>query len=355
MKTRRRSNTSSSSAARGSLSDELDAPMVEGRDHWYHDLVAEASSECGALDGRRGHALHPLHLWDDREAEGGRAHHRWLPDPGPCHDEGRVRPARRRRLLVHRRRRLDHRPQLHRLRPPRERGAGSDVRGGARLAGPGPVLGDLRAVRGVDLLHRADRDRAFMRWGEQWPGKSDLSKLRLLGSVGEPINPEAWMWYHQRDRGRAVPDRRHVVADRDRRDHDHPAARRDRDEARHRDAAVPGHRRDHSGEKGHERPATWRSRHRGPRCSEPCGATTSASAPPTGRSGPTPTSPGDGAKRDEDGYYWILGRVDDVLNVAGHRIGTMEVESALVDHPAVAEPPSWARSTTSRARRSRRS
>ena len=67
--------------------------------------------------------------------------------------------------------------------------------------------------------------RAFMKWGEQLPKAHDLSSLRLLGSVGEPINPEAWIWYHKTHRRRALPDRRHVVADRDRRDHDHAAAR----------------------------------------------------------------------------------------------------------------------------------
>ena len=73
---------------------------------------------------------------------------------------------------------------------------------------------------------------------------------------------------------------------------------------------------------------------------------------PTGVAFPGRYFAGDGAKLDEDGYWWILGRVDDVLNVAGHRIGTMEVESALVDHPAVAEAAVVGRRTSSRARRS---
>ena len=67
--------------------------------------------------------------------------------------------------------------------------------------------------------------RTFMKWGVEEPAKHDLSCLRVIGSVGEPINPEAWMWYRERDRRGAVPGRRHVVADRDRRDHDQPAAR----------------------------------------------------------------------------------------------------------------------------------
>ena len=91
---------------------------------------------------------------------------------------------------------------------------------------------------GVTIFYTAPTAiRAFMRWGTDWPEKRDLSSLRLLGSVGEPINPEAWVWYHQLHRRRALPDRRHVVADRDRRDHDHAAAR-------HHDARSRARRRE---------------------------------------------------------------------------------------------------------------
>ena len=79
---------------------------------------------------------------------------------------------------------------------------------------------------GVTQLYTAPTAiRTFMKWGAEEPAKHDLSSLRLLGTVGEPINPEAWMWYHAAHRRRALPDRRHVVADRDRRPHDHAAAR----------------------------------------------------------------------------------------------------------------------------------
>ena len=74
--------------------------------------------------------------------------------------------------------------------------------------------------------------RACMKWGAQYPAKHDLSSLRLLGSVGEPINPKAWLWYHARHRRRALSDRGHVVADRDRRDHDLAAAGRHPGQAR---------------------------------------------------------------------------------------------------------------------------
>ena len=84
--------------------------------------------------------------------------------------------------------------------------------------------------------------RAFMKQGEAWPRRTTSRSLRVLGSVGEPINPEAWLWYHEHIGGGKAPDRRHLVADRDRHDPDHAAARRDDDEARLRDLPVPGHR-----------------------------------------------------------------------------------------------------------------
>ena len=84
--------------------------------------------------------------------------------------------------------------------------------------------------------------RAFIKWGEQWPLKHDLSSLRLLGTVGEPINPEAWMWYHEDDWQGAMSNCRHVVADRNRRDHDLAASRRDTDQTRFGNPTVPGNR-----------------------------------------------------------------------------------------------------------------
>jgi acetyl-CoA synthetase len=195
---------------------------------------------------------------------------------------------------------------------------------------------------GVTILYTAPTAiRAFMRWGTEWPQKHDLSSLRLLGSVGEPINPEAWVWYY-----RFIGSERCPVVD------------------------------------------TWWQTETGAIMITPLpGITTlkpgSATRPFPGVSAeiltesgarvdvgggllvltrPWPSMlrgiygdpdryvrqywnkwghaiyvTGDGAKRDADGNFWLLGRVDDVINVAGHRIGTMEVESALVDHPSVAE------------------
>jgi acetyl-CoA synthetase len=194
----------------------------------------------------------------------------------------------------------------------------------------------------VTILYTAPTAiRAFMKWGESYPQRHDLSSLRLLGTVGEPINPEAWIWYHEHIGGGRCP-----IVD------------------------------------------TWWQTETGMILITPLPGITatkpgSATRPfpgvfadildeqgnpvPTGKGGylvitrPWPAMTrglygdperfmqiywskypgiyltGDGAKRDEDGYFWLLGRVDDVINVAGHRLSTMEIESALVDHPAVAE------------------
>ena len=139
-----------------------------------------------------------------------------------------------------------------------------------------------------------------------------------------------------------VPDRRHVVADGDGDDHDHAAARDHDDEAGLCDAAVPRRRRRRLRRRGRTRSdragaATSSCGGRGPRCCAASTATTSATSRRTGAAIRASTSPATGARVDEDGDFWLLGRVDDVMNVSGHRISTIEVESALVDHQAVAE------------------
>ncbi len=201
---------------------------------------------------------------------------------------------------------------------------------------------DLVERHRVNIFYTAPTAiRAFIKWGEQWPLKHDLSSLRLLGTVGEPINPEAWMWYH-----RVIGKERCPIVD------------------------------------------TWWQTETGAIMISPLpGATAtkpgSATKPFPGieadvmtREGkpvganeggylvikrPWPSMlrtiwgdderykeqywsqieniyfAGDGARRDQDGYFWIMGRIDDVINVSGHRLGTAEVESALVSHAAVAE------------------
>ena len=150
-----------------------------------------------------------------------------------------------------------------------------------------------RSTRVTILYTAPTAIRTFMKWGDDIPAKYDLSSLRLLGSVGEPINPEAWIWYRRAHRRRPLPDRGHLVADRDRRDHDQPAARRDRrpSPARRMTPAARHRRRRRRQRRATRCPtaaaATWCSPSRGPRCCAASGATTSATSRPTGPASPS--------------------------------------------------------------------
>jgi acetyl-CoA synthetase len=197
---------------------------------------------------------------------------------------------------------------------------------------------------GVSVFYTAPTAiRAFMKWGEQHPVRHDLSRLRLLGTVGEPINPEAWMWYHKVIGGLRCPivdtwwqtETGAIVIS--------PLPGLTATKPGSCTRPLPGYFTALLDSKGNElevgggllamtRP--WPSMLRTIWGDDQRYVDTYFSKWP-GR--PDLYFPGDGVKRDDDGYYWIMGRVDDVLNVAGHRIGTMEVESALVEHPAVAE------------------
>ena len=195
---------------------------------------------------------------------------------------------------------------------------------------------------GVTILYTAPTAiRAHMKWGPEHAAAHDLSSLRLLGSVGEPINPEAWMWYHEHIGGERCPivdtwwqtETGMILIT--------PLPGRDDDEARLGDEAVPRRRGggpERAGRAGRAGRRLSRARAAlagdDPRASS---ATTRASARRTGRGSPGHYFAGDGARIDEDGDFWLLGRVDDVMNVSGHRLSTIEVESALVDHPKVAE------------------
>ncbi|WP_437192529.1 acetate--CoA ligase [Planctomicrobium sp. SH527] len=183
--------------------------------------------------------------------------------------------------------------------------------------------------------------RAFIKWGDQWPQKHDLSSLRLLGSVGEPINPEAWMWYH-----RVIGGERCPIVD----------TWWQTETGGIMLSPLPGIQSTKPGS-----------------CTRPLPGVVPAIVDDKGnplkdneggllvmtQSWPHMLRTlygdhdrfldtyfgkiegkyfaGDGARRDEDGCYWIMGRVDDVLNVSGHRLSTMEIESTLVSHPLVAE------------------
>jgi acetyl-CoA synthetase len=196
---------------------------------------------------------------------------------------------------------------------------------------------------GVTIFYTAPTAiRAFMRWGTDWPTGRDLSSLRLLGSVGEPINPEAWVWYHRYIGGERCPvvdtwwqtETGAIMIT--------PLPGMTTTKPGSATLPFPGIKAEIKTDRGEAvhgagggllaltRP--WPSMLRGI-----YGDPDRYVKQYWSRWTPDIYFTGDGAKRDPDGFFWLLGRVDDVLNVAGHRIGTMEVESALVDHPRVAE------------------
>jgi len=195
---------------------------------------------------------------------------------------------------------------------------------------------------GVTVFYTAPTAiRAFMKWGDEWPAKRDLSALRLLGSVGEPINPEAWVWYRehvgrslcpvvdtwwQTETGSILISPLPGVTTTRPGSATHPLPGVDADVVDERGESVPvggGYLVIRS---------PWPSMLR-----TIWGDDERYRKTYFGRWGDGVYVTGDGARRDAQGCFWLLGRVDDVLNVAGHRIGTAEVESALVEHPAVAE------------------
>ncbi len=202
----------------------------------------------------------------------------------------------------------------------------------------------LIARHGVTILYTAPTAiRAFMKWGVEHPQRHDLSSLRLLGSVGEPINPEAWMWYQEHIGGLRCPivdtwwqtETGSIVIS--------PLPGLTATKPGSATTALPGYSATLLDNDAKELTSgggllvltkPWPSMLRTIWGDDARYVETYFSKWP-GR--PDIYFAGDGAKRDADGFFWLLGRVDDVLNVAGHRIGTMEVESALVEHPAVAE------------------
>jgi acetyl-CoA synthetase len=183
--------------------------------------------------------------------------------------------------------------------------------------------------------------RACMKWGPEYPGKHDLSSLRLLGTVGEPINPKAWLWYHSVIGGEHCPivdtwwqtETGAIMIS--------PLPGLTAAKPGSATRPLPGVSAALFDMDGNEIeqgsgllvltqpwPSMLRTLYRDP---ERFVQTYFA------RFGPRVYLVGDGARRDEDGYFWITGRIDDVINVSGHRLSTAEIESALVAHPAVAE------------------
>jgi acetyl-CoA synthetase len=183
--------------------------------------------------------------------------------------------------------------------------------------------------------------RAFVKWGDAWPAKHNLSSLRLLGTVGEPINPEAWIWYRKNIGGERCPivdtwwqtETGGIMVS--------PIPGAVPTKPGSATKPLPGIVIDVVDRQGHS-VGTNQGGFLVIKKPWPSMLRTIYGDPERYKKQYWSEIPGvyftgDGARRDEDGYFWIMGRIDDVINVSGHRIGTMEVESSLVSHPTVAE------------------
>jgi acetyl-CoA synthetase len=316
--------------------------MKPGRDIWWHDLMSDVSADCPAEHLDSEHPLFILYTSGSTGKPKGVLHttagymlgvsltHRWVFDIKPddvywcTADVGWVTGH---SYIVY---------------GPLANAATVVIYEGAPNHPKEDRFWSIVAKYGVTILYTAPTAiRAFIKWGDQHPNAHDLSSLRLLGSVGEPINPEAWMWYHdvigkgkcpivdtwwQTETGAimisplpgAIPTKPGSAT-----------------------KPLPGIAAAVVDKDGHGVPANsggflvvkrpWPSLMR-----TIYGDDERFKATYWGNY-PGWYFTADGARKDEDGFIWVMGRVDDVLNVSGHRLSTMEVESALVNHPKVAE------------------
>ncbi len=319
-----------------------DVEMVEGRDHWYHDLMADASRDCPAEPMEAEQLLYLLYTSGTTAKPKGIMHttggyltqvafsHKVVFDLHPetdvywcAADIGWVTGH---SYIVY---------------GPLTNGATSVMYEGTPDHPHKARLWEIVEKYGVTQLYTAPTAiRTFMKWGPDEPASRDLSSLRLLGTVGEPINPEAWMWYHQHIGGERCP-----IVD----------TWWQTETGGHMITPLPGVTTTKPGS------ATFPLPGIGAELVDESGAPVTQGGGYLTLTRPWPAMlrgiwgdperyrdtywsrfegryfAGDGAKIDEDGYLWLLGRVDDVMNISGHRISTTEVESALVDHTAVAE------------------
>jgi len=333
---------------------DTEVTMAKGRDHWWHDLMDDASPDCAAEPMDSEQLLYLLYTSGTTAKPKGIMHttggyltqvaytHKYVFDLRRNEDvywcAADIGWVTGHSYIVYG-------PLANGCTSVMYEGTPDtpllEHRTGDRADWPKDRLWDIIERYGVTQLYTAPTAiRTFMKWGDQEPERHDLSSLRVLGTVGEPINPEAWMWYHEYIGGGSCP-----IVD----------TWWQTETGGHMVSPMPGVTTTKPGSACHAIPGVFAE-------------LVDDAGNPVERGGGylTITRPwpsmlrgiwgdperyhdtywsrfegryfaGDGAKIDDDGYLWLLGRVDDVMNVSGHRISTAEVESALVDHPAVAE------------------
>ena len=318
-------------------------PMREGRDHWYHELLAEAEPECPAEPME---AEHPLFLL---YSSGSTAKPKGIVHTTGGYLTGVTATA----AMV-----FDLEPEQDVFWCTADVGW---ITGHSYIV-YGPMSNGVTSVMFEGAPNYPDKDawwnviekyrvtvfytaptaiRSAMKWGEEYPRRHDLSSLRLLGSVGEPINPKAWLWYYTVIGGERCPvvdtwwqteTGAIMIA---------PLPGLTASKPGSATLPLPGVSANLVDEEGTEVPVgdgllvltrPWPSMLRTLFHDQERYVDTYFS-----RFGPQTYFVGDGGRRDEDGYFWVTGRVDDVINVSGHRLSTAEIESALVAHSTVAE------------------
>ena len=319
-----------------------DVEMAAGRDHWYHELMAEASTDCPPEPMDSEDLLFLLYTSGTTAKPKGIMHttggylthvafsHKYVFDLKPDEDTywcaADIGWVTGHSYIVY---------------GPLTNGATSVIYEGTPDTPGKDRLWQIVETYGVTQLYTAPTAiRTFMKWGTQEPAKHDLSSLRVLGTVGEPINPEAWMWYHEHIGGERCP-----IVD----------TWWQTETGGHMITPLPGVTTTKPGSGTFPLPGIGvEVVDEAGNAIERGGGYLTLTRPWPGMLRGIYGDPeryketywsrypgryfaGDGAKIDDDGYLWLLGRVDDVMNVSGHRVSTTEVESALVDHPSVAE------------------
>ena len=333
---------------------DTDVAMIDGRDLWWHDLMADVSADCPAEPMDAEQLLYLLYTSGTTAKPKGIMHttggyltqvaytHRYVFDVRPEDDvywcAADIGWVTGHSYIVYGPLANGCTSVMYEGTPDTPR---PEFRSGDRASWPRDRLWDIVERYGVTQLYTAPTAiRTFMKWGTTEPSSHDLSSLRVLGTVGEPINPEAWMWYHTNIGGGSCP-----IVD----------TWWQTETGGHMISPMPGVTTTKPGSACQTIPGVFAELvdDDGNPVSQGGGYLTITRPWPSMLRGiwgdpdryvDTYWSrfegryfAGDGAKLDEDGYLWLLGRVDDVMNVSGHRISTTEVESALVDHPAVAE------------------